>query len=484
VGRYVVHDEIAAGGMATVHFGRLLGPVGFSRTVAIKCLHPQFAKDPEFVAMFLDEARLAARVRHPNVVSTIDVVALEGELFLVMDYVQGESLSRLMKAATALGSAAVPAPVASAIVCDALSGLHAAHEARSERDEPLAIVHRDVSPQNILVGADGVSRVLDFGIAKAASRVQTTREGELKGKFGYMSPEQLTRQAVDRRTDVYAMSIVLWEALTGARLFSSDDVGATVRGILTGEVPPPSSIVPDLPAKLDAVVLRGLARNPETRFRNAKEMAEELESAVTPARPARIGEWVERMVGEALRSRAGRIAQIEVTGGQIAGPPSGEDLRTAPTLLVGSSVSATPSILVVESMQKAGGSASTKSIQRRLHAVAILVAVSLIPGGIYMARIVSPVPSAIAAAAPTAPGSSAIATSSQIRESPSIAPIESASAGAAAAPEAGVAAGASSRAVTPRGGGAPQRARRVDNCDPPYYFDADQVKRFKPGCLY
>ena len=155
VGRYALYGEIAAGGMATVHFGRLLGPVGFSRTVAIKRLHPQFAKDPEFVSMFLDEARLAARIRHPNVVPTLDVVATQGELFLVMDYVQGESLSKLIRIAREQGGC-IPGRITAGILVGALHGLHAAHEAKNERGEPLGIVHRDISPQNVLVGSDGV----------------------------------------------------------------------------------------------------------------------------------------------------------------------------------------------------------------------------------------------------------------------------------------------------------------------------------------
>src|SRR5262245_3092434 len=177
VGRYALYGEIASGGMATVHFERLLGPVGFSRTVAIKRLHPQFAKDPEFVSMFLDEARLAARIRHPNVVATLDVVATKGELFLVMEYVQGESLSRLARAVMARGENLPPRIVAS-IMCGVLHGLHAAHEARDQRGEPLGIVHRDVSPQNVLVGIDGTARVVDFGVAKASGRHQSTRKGK------------------------------------------------------------------------------------------------------------------------------------------------------------------------------------------------------------------------------------------------------------------------------------------------------------------
>src|SRR5215471_9492239 len=161
IGRYALFGEIAAGGMATVHFGRLVGPVGFSRTVAIKRLHAQYAKDPDFVAMFLDEARLASRVQHPN------VVTMPSEVFLVMEYLQGESLSRLIRDARKAGELVPPGHAAS-IVAGMLHGLHAAHEAKSERREALNIVHRDVSPQNVLVGTDGAARVLDFGVAKAA----------------------------------------------------------------------------------------------------------------------------------------------------------------------------------------------------------------------------------------------------------------------------------------------------------------------------
>ena len=228
LGRYALYEKIAAGGMATVHIGRLLGPVAFARTVAIKRMHPHFAADPAFVAMFLDEARLAARIRHPNVVPTLDVVAMENELFLVMEYVLGESLARLMQAAATRGERIPPSMVAT-IMAGVLHGLHAAHEATSDRGEPLGIVHRDVSPQNILVGTDGVARVLDFGVAKAAGRIQTTREGQLKGKLAYMAPERDPRQGVAPAADVYAASVVLWEALTGEAALSRRERGAVAR---------------------------------------------------------------------------------------------------------------------------------------------------------------------------------------------------------------------------------------------------------------
>ena len=174
IDRYAIYDPIAAGGMAVVHFGRLLGQAGFSRTVAIKRLHPQFAADPEFVAMFLDEAHLAVRVQHPNVVSPLDVVVAGDELLVVMEYVSGETLSQLLRQ-TPEEEGVAPAIIGSVIV-DTLYGLHAAHEAVGEDGTPLNMVHRDVSPQNVIVGVDGTARVLDFGVAKAAMRSHATKE--------------------------------------------------------------------------------------------------------------------------------------------------------------------------------------------------------------------------------------------------------------------------------------------------------------------
>lgn len=310
VGRYILYDELASGGMATVHFGRLSGPVGFSRTVAIKRLHPHFAKDPEFVTMFLDEARLCGRIRHPNVVPTLDVVTTQGEIFIVMEYVSGEALSKLMKVA-AEKKCIVPLKVAATIMSSVLHGLHAAHQTKDEHGRELGIVHRDVSPQNILVGADGTARVLDFGVAKAAGRLQTTRDGQLKGKIAYMPPEQLSGAPVTKRVDIYAASVVLWEALTGRRLFDGETEAIVLARAIEGNIEPPSKYNPLLDSGVDAVVLRGLARDPEMRFATAREMALALEQTLGLASPSEVGEWVEMISGEELHRRAQTIAAIE-----------------------------------------------------------------------------------------------------------------------------------------------------------------------------
>ncbi len=319
-GRYALYDEIASGGMATVHIGRLLGPVGFSRTVAIKRLHAQFAKDPDFVSMFLDEARLAARIRHPNVIGTLDVVALEGELFLVMEYVPGESLARLWRTTFDTGRT-IPLPIVSAILVGVLDGLHAAHEATDDNGEPLGIVHRDVSPHNILVGSDGIARVLDFGVAKAAGRLQSTHNGQLKGKISYMAPEQV-QGTVDRTSDVYSASVVLWEALTGRRLFFAETQAKTLANVLYPRVEAPGKIVGSISRELDALVMRGLDPNPAGRFASAREMGQALQRVVPPATAYDVGDWVEATAGRTIATRATRVAMIARSSPSESGPRS------------------------------------------------------------------------------------------------------------------------------------------------------------------
>ena len=312
IGRYVMYDEIAAGGMATVHFGRLLGAVGFSRTVAIKHLHPHYSRDPEFVSMFLDEARLATRIQHPNVTVPLDVVLLEEseEIFLVMEYIHGDNFARLLRGARVMKSPVLPAIIAS-IVSGALHGLHAAHEAVNELGAPLNIVHRDVSPQNIMVGVDGVSRVLDFGIAKAASRFQTTRQGQTKGKFAYMAPEQMGSGAVDRRADVFAAGIVFWEALTMKPLFHADDPGGVVTKVMSAPIARPSFINSIVSPALDRVVMKALDRNVNTRFQTAREFATAIEEVINVSTPRKVGEWVALVGSKYLAERASTVSQIE-----------------------------------------------------------------------------------------------------------------------------------------------------------------------------
>ncbi|MBK7584549.1 MAG: serine/threonine protein kinase [Myxococcales bacterium] len=473
--------------MATVHLGRLLGPAGFSRTVAIKRLHPQYAKDPEFVTMFLDEARLAARIRHPNVVSTMDVVAESGELFLVMEYVQGESLARLM-AASSRGEQRIPAAMVVAIGSQALLGLHAAHEAKNERGDPLDIVHRDVSPQNILVGVDGVAHVVDFGVAKAAARIHTTQDGALKGKIAYMAPEQLRQKAVDRRTDVFSASIVIWEALANRRLFAAGDVAASVTKILNDDVPPPSRFSPGLPAELDRVVLKGLERDPAQRYTTAREMARELQAALTPAGALEIGEWVEAVAGKALGERRDALADVESKSTTIPGVDEAVAAALGERKPIGVEgtgstelSAALPSVLPVQ--------------QKRRFWLGAAAALLLLGGlGVWFARGARE-PSAGAPAAVAAPlashtepaGARVVELQPSALPEPKVEPAPAAEAADAAVvpPSASASASAKSKPAPlarPTAGGAQKPPAKL-GCNPPYTLNSDGSKRFKPECF-
>ncbi|MEZ4220678.1 MAG: protein kinase [Polyangiaceae bacterium] len=310
VGRYLLFDAIARGGMASVHLGRVQGDAGFSKVVAIKRHHPHYARDPYFRDMLLDEARLTARITHPNVISVLDVVAAGGELLVVMEYVPGLSLAAL-SAVWGGGGPAVPVDIAVAILIDALDGLHAAHEALDEKNKPLQLVHRDVSPHNMLVGADGVTRVIDFGVAHAAERVGATYTGDIKGKLGYLAFEQLRRLELDRRVDLYGAGVTLWEALSNERLHDGVDPGDIVSRVQAGDHARPSSVSGRGSAQLDDVVLRALRADRDERFSTAAEFARALAAVCTPATRSDVAQWV-RLAGEASLERQREFrAQVE-----------------------------------------------------------------------------------------------------------------------------------------------------------------------------
>ena len=479
LGRYVLGEEIARGGLATVHLGLVLGSAGFSRTVALKRLLPGFARDPEFIDAFLDEAKLAARIRHPNVMPTLDVVASDGELFVVMEYVHGESLAGLIRAATDRGET-IPLAVVSAIFADVLAGLHAVHEAKDERGAPLHVIHRDVSPHNVLIGVVGVARVLDFGIAKAVGRAQVTRDGQVKGKLGYLSPEQL-RQRAERGSDIYAAGVCLWEALTLQRLFSGDNESAVLARIMAGIVTPPSKHQPELPAALDAVVIRALRRQPAHRFATAREMALALEVAVPSAPPSEVGSWVERLVGPILARRAVHMAALEGEGASIRGeqptnaapPPSsapaaGKDVDSESPPIV--PVTTAPAL---QAAPKASWRPWTWVALGGLGAA--LATAALVARFAWSARAGTPEHADVT----LAPLPAAPTTSAAIADSPAaIVPVRG-----SAVPEAVVAASSSplgSAVARPIPGAA--RAPKT-SCNPPYSIDRSGLRHDKKGCL-
>jgi eukaryotic-like serine/threonine-protein kinase len=319
--RYELLLRLAAGGTATVYVGRLRGAAGFSRLVAVKRAHHHLIEDPSFRGALLREARIASQLRHPNVVSVVDVEEAEGELLLIMDYIEGASLATLV--AQGGGDPTVRAKAALRVLIDACAGLDAAHRALDERGRPFGLVHRDVSPQNILVGVDGVARVIDFGIAKVSNlRSGHTGLSLLKGKVPYMAPEYLRGEVLDSRSDVFGAGVVLWEALTGRRLFRAPNEFDTLKRILELEAPPVSSFVEGLPPELDRAVARALVKSRDERYDSARAFGAALEEAARGAgllaTHVEVGELVTTQAGEAinkvrkaLRSFAGPCADEE-----------------------------------------------------------------------------------------------------------------------------------------------------------------------------
>ncbi len=354
-GRYLVLHEIGMGGMARVQLGRVLGPGGFVKPVAVKRLHPHLVGDPGFVTLILDEARLAARVRHPNVVGILDVLevtdpdaTLDGEpalteVLLVLEYVEGETLRRLLAASLKRGELLDTSLVVS-IMSGVLHGLHAAHRAMDAQGQPLQLVHRDVSPQNILLGSDGVARVLDFGIAKGTGRIQSTRDGEIKGKLRYMAPEQVLNTPMDGRCDIFAAGAVLFEALTGEPLIHTATQAEGMDLLLRGEFPRLADYDPAL-EPFQAVLDQALERDPNKRFRTALEFAIALEAVQAPAPHHEVANWLEGLASAHLAKRRKQLFEVETLDlAQLATPPrelldssAGWQRPSRPTPALGSS---------------------------------------------------------------------------------------------------------------------------------------------------
>jgi eukaryotic-like serine/threonine-protein kinase len=309
LGDYEVLFELAKGGMATVHLARQSGDAGFERLVAIKRVHAHLVSDPEVFAMASDEARVAALVRHPNVVAVTGVFDTRGELVLVQEYVEGFSLARLLRALAKV-ERRLPRAVAAHIALDLARGLAATHGARDLRGEPLGIVHRDVSPENVLVGTDGTARLIDFGIARSERRMTATRTGILKGKLAYMAPEQIAEEEVDPRADLYAAGVVLFEMLTGSRAFTASDDAGLMAKILGGTVG-----LEKVPEEWRALVERALARRPADRFADASELARAIREVGPIAGEEEVSALVTELFSaelDVLRERiASTIARVE-----------------------------------------------------------------------------------------------------------------------------------------------------------------------------
>ena len=454
-GRYELHGEIASGGMATVYLGRMHGPRGFSRVVALKKLHPHLAKDERVVAALWDEARMAARINHPNVVATIEVLEDADDVFLVLEHVHGVSLSTMAKALRAQAEP-MPPKIASALIAGVLAGLHAAHEVLGANGLPLGLVHRDISPQNILVGVDGLPRVIDFGIAKAAGRSQQTETGQLKGKLSYMAPEQL-RNKVDRRSDLFAVGIVLWELLTSRRLFDLDEPAAITRAIEHAVIEPPSRFNSAVSPELDVVACRALERDPKERWSTARAMAVALEQAEPGATTATVAAFLAALMPEHLRARACVLADVQSDRQAAAAAETASEAHTETVRGAASS----PAVPV---------SRNPRWARAYFGAAALVVLVA----GVFMARPRPRETKPSPIVTMPAPNQVHVEPIEEVAEEPSARVSVSAPVLGPAKPK--------PRPRVAKRFREPPKAKPAD-CDPPYWLDASGVRKPKVECL-
>ena len=363
-GRYELLKRLAGGGMGEVYLARQRGPAGFEKLLVIKTLLPHLCEDEEFIAMFKDEARLCAHLVHPNICQVFEFDEIGGTWFLTMEYLRGEDLRRMERACEQRGRP-LPVPLICRIVADAAAGLAFAHSLRDPSGRPYGIVHRDISPQNILVTLDGGVKIIDFGIAKAVGRSQHTRTGALKGKCGYMSPEQADGASVDARADIFALGVVLHELLTGRRLFKAADDVQTLARVRDCRVPPPSQLEPELPAGLDPIVLKALAKDPADRYAGAQELRLALEDWIIEGRrsasQAHLSEFLKVIYADRLereaRESTGEFSTPATgrTPGRISLPGAGSLARTGSASRPASRRAATVAVAIAAAVAAVAG---------------------------------------------------------------------------------------------------------------------------------
>jgi serine/threonine-protein kinase len=302
-GRYELLRKLATGGMGQVFLARQKGPVGFQKLLVVKRLLPHLSEDTDFIKMFLDEARIAGILNHPNIAQIYELGDVDGVLYIAMEYVQGEAISQVNARANQR-KGGLPLGLKCRIIADAAAGLDHAHQARSPSGRKLGLIHRDVSPQNVLVGFNGNVKLIDFGVAKVSNKLSHTVVGTIKGKHAYMSPEQARDEELDARSDVYGLGIVFYELLTSQRLFKRESDMATLKAVVGAKVIPPSEAVPGIPKSLDAVVMKALARRREERFQSAGELQLALEDFLLaerlPGTPAHLTAFMKELFSSEL----------------------------------------------------------------------------------------------------------------------------------------------------------------------------------------
>ncbi|NMB75547.1 MAG: protein kinase [Myxococcales bacterium] len=333
-GKYYLYERIAVGGMAEIYKAKMYGVDGFEKNMVVKQILPQYARNKDFITMFVDEAKITVSLQHGNIVPVYELGQIDGVYYLSMDLIDGKNLGELLDAGLDKNQR-LSVPHALYIACEILAGLDYAHRKTDERGNPLGIVHRDVSPQNVLVSYEGEVKIVDFGIARAATKVHSTQAGVIKGKFGYMSPEQAMGKDVDARSDVFAAGILLYEMLTLERLFYSETDVVTLDRVKRADVPTPSRTNPNLPPQLDAIVFKALARRPEDRYQSAGEMrlaiSRFLYGLPVEASANTLSAYLKGLFQAELEERR-RQPAIRMPAAAPAAPPRAQLIASAPAI--------------------------------------------------------------------------------------------------------------------------------------------------------
>jgi serine/threonine protein kinase len=480
MGRYEIVRPLAVGGMAQLHLARFRSIEGFEKLAVVKRLRPEHAQSSEMVDMFLGEARLLANMQHPNIVHVYDVGSESGSFYFAMEYLQGQDLRHVLRKAGKL-----PLEHALFIVASALSGLHYMHERRGPDGVPLGIVHRDVSPANIFVTYEGTPKILDLGIAKVESS-HNTQAGVLKGKVRYMAPEQVAGKKIDRRTDVFAAGIILWELTVGRRLFDGRDIAVLLQ-IANLEVEAPTTSCPDYPRELERITMKALDRDPSKRYQTAREMQQDLEAFAREARLTVSAASLEAFMGQAFDPELKALNAV-LRADNVLSTAHFAEART--------SESVSKSGIVSGSRSTVGATkALAPSLPSRTRALlaggAGLVALLLAVGTARLIAHTSTPAPVTATTAQAAPATSETVLSAPTRPSGTDEAVKPAAEEVPGEPTASAVPRASG--TRPRAGvwSAPPRnastAEEVHtataSCNPPYTVDTNGIEHFKPGCL-
>jgi serine/threonine protein kinase len=428
LGKYRLLAEIGHGGMAEVFLAVMEGPAKFSKLIALKMLRSQFAEDPEGREMFLNEARLAARLNHANVVQTYEVGEIDLRYYIAMEYLEGQPFSRILQRSRSGDHAKMPLALALRVIADSLSGLHYAHELKDFDGSHLNLVHRDISPHNVFVTYDGTVKVLDFGIAKAAGSSSETRTGVLKGKVGYMAPEQISDLALDRRVDLYATGVMIWEAVAGRKVWKGLSDVATLSKVATEGVPSLRTALPDVDPELERITMKACARSRDDRYDSAAELQADLEAYIEKlpdggkATPRGIAKYIAEVFRD-MREETKKLVESQLTKAKSIPPGASGSVAAFPltaTLGSGSITDIPISGTGPRDLQSASGhisvvTANPSPPKGNKIVLAIVAVAALAVVGLLAVRREKPAPAAAATnvtqpATPAAPSPAATAT--------------------------------------------------------------------------